>query len=503
VILKTGVKIQLLVFAVITVIGVYVVTVDYIGLGRQVFNRQYTAYVDLTDSGGVFTGAEVTYRGVAVGRVGPIQLTRDGIRVRLDLERGRAIPRAGLIAVVANRSAVGEQYIDLQPARGGRPYLHEYVDGKPYTIPRQNTRLPVSTAELLRNVNTLIERNNLKPENLRTIVDELDKAFSGSAADLQRILDDTDRLLKTADESFPATKELLDNSRTVLNTQRSQGADIRAFARDLDRLTTQLRRDDPALRSAIDAAPSTVGRLDATIDDLAPTLPVLLANMTSTGQVIASRQDGLRSLFILYPIAVAGAFTVTPGDGTQHLGLALNINAPAPCTKGYEVTQRRWPQFTESKEPPLTAGCKEPANSDKAVRGSRNFPKDGIRPYPKVPAGATDGAGFPPGGADGGSGGSDGAKASGEDETRKKSEDEQTGETKQAAAGGDAGVQTQSAVTVPLGSTRVELAGYDPSTGWVYGPDGKRYGMGWTGDQARLLGEAGWKMLLLGPLGLN
>ncbi|MEU6038939.1 MlaD family protein [Actinomadura sp. NPDC047616] len=494
-ILKPGVKIQLLVFAVITVIGVYVVTVNYIGLGREVFDRQYTAYVDLTDSGGVFTGAEVTYRGVAVGRVGPIQLTRDGIRVKLELNRGRDIPRDGLVAVVANRSAVGEQYIDLQPARNGRPYLHDYVDGRPYTIPRQNTRLPVSTAELLRNVNTLIERNNLRPENLRTIVDELDKAFSGSAADLQRILDDTDRLLKTADEAYPATKELLDNSRTVLDTQRAQGADIRAFARNLNQLTTQLRRDDPALRSTIDAAPPAVGQLDATIDDLAPTLPVLLANMTSTGQVIASRQDGLRSLFILYPIAVAGAFTVTPGDGTQHLGLAFNINAPAPCTKGYEVTQRRWPQFTGPKEPPLTAGCKEPADSDKVVRGTRNFPKDAIRPYPKVPAGATDGAGFPPGGADGGSSGSEGArKASGEE---KKTEDPKR------AAGDDPGVQPQSAVSVPLGPTRVELAGYDPSTGWVYGPDGKRYGMGWTGGQQRLLGEAGWKMLLLGPLGLN
>ncbi|MBX6768010.1 MAG: MCE family protein, partial [Actinomadura rubrobrunea] len=282
-ILKPGVKIQLLVFAVVTVIGVYVVSVDYIRLGREVFNRQYTAYVDLTDSGGVFTGAEVTYRGVPVGRVGPIQLTRDGIRVRLDLERGRPIPRDGLIAVVANRSAVGEQYIDLQPSRDGRPYLHEYVNGKPYTIPRQNTRLPVSTAELLRNVNTLIDRNNLKPENLRTIVDELDKAFSGTSGDLQRILDDTDRLLKTADEAYPATKELLDNSRTVLDTQRRQGADIRAFARNLNELTGQLRRDDPALRSAVDAAPPAVGQLDATVDTLAPTLPVLLANMTSTG----------------------------------------------------------------------------------------------------------------------------------------------------------------------------------------------------------------------------
>lgn len=112
-ILKRGVIIQLIAFAVITVVGVAIVSVNYIGLGRGLLGKQYVAYVDLTDSGGVFTNAEVTYRGVPVGRVGPIELTKDGIRVKLLLERGERIPREGTKAVVANRSAVGEQYIDL------------------------------------------------------------------------------------------------------------------------------------------------------------------------------------------------------------------------------------------------------------------------------------------------------------------------------------------------------------------------------------------------------
>lgn len=122
-ILKRGVKIQLIAFTLITIIGVTIVSVNYIGVGRTLLGRQYTAYVDLSDSGGVFTNAEVTYRGVAVGRVGPIQLTRDGIKVKLLLDRGKRIPREGTSAVVANRSAVGEQYIDLQPSKATGPYL--------------------------------------------------------------------------------------------------------------------------------------------------------------------------------------------------------------------------------------------------------------------------------------------------------------------------------------------------------------------------------------------
>ncbi|WP_030173353.1 MCE family protein [Spirillospora albida] len=493
-ILKRGVKLQLVVFALITVIGVTIVSVNYIGIGRGLLGKQYVAYVDLTDSGGVFSNAEVTYRGVPVGRVGPIELTDDGIRVKLLLERGegKRIPREGLSAVVANRSAVGEQYIDLEPAKKTGPYLDE---GDPYTIPRQNTRLPVSTAELLRNVDALVGSVNTK--HLGIVVDELNRAFTGSAAELQSILDDTDRLLKTAEQAYPDTKRLLDNSVTVLGTQKQQGANIQGFARNLNELTTSLRKDDPALRNTIDAAPGAVSQVHGTINDLSPTLPVLLANLTTTGQIISSRQAGLRSLFILYPVTVAGAFTVTPGDGTQHLGLALNISAPPNCTKGYEQVKRRWPQDTRPKAPVLNAGCKLPRNSETAVRGSRNAPKDAISPFPQVPAGATTGAGFPAGGAYGTSGtGSEAASKNGG------SKDGGKAGAKTGAAGANAGAARladgQLYLSYPANS--VEFAGYDPSTGAVYGPDGKRYVMPRSAGTRQLGEESSWKWLLLGPV---
>ena len=487
-ILTRGIILQLITFAVITVVGVTIVCVNYLGVGRQALGREYTAYVDLTDAGGVFTNAEVTYRGVPVGRVGPIELTKDGIRVKLILRRGERIPREGTKAVVANRSAVGEQYIDLVPDRKSGPYLDE---GEPYTIPRNRTTLPVPTADLLRNVDALV--GSVDTRDLGVIIDELNKAFSGSAEDLQSLLDDTDRILQTADQSYPDTKRLLDNSVTVLNTQRGQAANIRGFARNLNELTTALRNDDPALRRTIDAVPGAVGETHKAINQLSPTLPVLLANLTTTGQIISSRRAGLRSLFILYPVTVAGAFTVTPGDGTQHLGLALNIDAPPVCTEGYEHVQRRWPQHTSKKKPRLDAGCKAPKDAPTAVRGWRNFPSDAIEPYPEVPPGATAGAGFPEGGAYAKDDEGDGASNAGG-----------------AGSGGDARTKAQAAnaptaqfaggtlyLSYPADS--VEFAGYDPTTGVVYGPDGKRYTMPRSAG-TRELGESSWKWLMLGPL---
>jgi phospholipid/cholesterol/gamma-HCH transport system substrate-binding protein len=472
VILKRGVKVQLVAFALITVLGISYTAVRFIGIGRGVLNQGYVAYVDLTDSGGIFTNAEVTYRGVTVGRVGPIELTRDGLRVRMNLNRGHHIPR-DTDAVVANRSAVGEQYIDLRPRSDGGPYLD---GGAPYTIPRQDTKVPVPTQELLGNLDKLVA--SVDQQDLATVVDELDRAFAGSAADLQAILDSSDRLLREANDNFPAVSDLLDNGRVVLDTQRDEATNIRTFARNLAVLTDELRRDDPDLRDVLDSTTPAARQASGLISDLSPTLPVLLANLTSTGQVITSRIDGLRSLLILYPATLAGGFTVTPGDGTEHFGLVLNLNSPTPCTKGYEKTEIRYPQDTKDLPAKPNVGCKLPRDSQQDVRGARNAPPP--RPAPALPPGATEGAGEPPGGSSDGSSGGD--------------------KQVQAAQGGPPAQGASGATSQGFSPNSIMMSGYDPVTGAVIGPNGQRYAIGTTGGQQRLLGDASWKWLLLGPL---
>src|SRR3954469_11244754 len=109
-----GVVVKVTIFALVTLLGVGYVAIRYLGLGQSVVGHGYTAYVDLADSGGVFTSAGVTYRGVEVGRVGAITLRSDGIRVALNIDGKHDIP-ANTEAVIGNGSAIGEQYIDLQP----------------------------------------------------------------------------------------------------------------------------------------------------------------------------------------------------------------------------------------------------------------------------------------------------------------------------------------------------------------------------------------------------
>ena len=73
-------KIQLVIFVVITLLGVSLVGAKYAQLDRLFCARSYTVDAHFADSGGIFAGAEVTYRGVTIGRVGGMELTGDGRR---------------------------------------------------------------------------------------------------------------------------------------------------------------------------------------------------------------------------------------------------------------------------------------------------------------------------------------------------------------------------------------------------------------------------------------
>ena len=58
---------------------------------------------------------------MAVGRVAEVDFRRDGVVAQLDIAQEWQIP-SDLAANVHNRSAVGEQYVDLVPTRDGAPY---------------------------------------------------------------------------------------------------------------------------------------------------------------------------------------------------------------------------------------------------------------------------------------------------------------------------------------------------------------------------------------------
>ena len=319
------VRLQVLVFLVVSLLGVGYVSLRYVGLGDRLFGDGYTVRAQFATAGGIFPNAAVTYRGVPVGRVGGVRLRGGGVEVDLHLTRA-GIP-SDLHAVVTVRSAVGEQYVDLRPDTDAGPYLR---NGD--VIPASRTGTPLPVEALLSNLDSLVR--SVDGRDLATLIDELGTAFEGNAEALRRLVDAGDGLVNGAVDSLPQTLALIRDGRTVLSTQEDELGAIRRWAASLDQLTGTLRAADPDLRRLLASGPPAATQLIGLLRDLDPTIGTLLGNLVTVNGIAARRLPGIEQILVEYPLVVAGGFTVAPGDGTAHFGLVVNVNNPAPCQYG-------------------------------------------------------------------------------------------------------------------------------------------------------------------------
>jgi len=363
-------KLQLLVFVAITLVGISYVGARYAKLDRVVLDRTYNVTAHFQESGGIFVGAEVTYRGVGVGRVSEMTLTDEGVDVELEIDNDDDQIPADTIAVVANRSAVGEQYVDLQPRTDEAPYLE---DGSAIAI--EDTRLPLSTTKLLIDVDELVR--SVDQDNLRTTIAESGEAFEAVGDDLSRIIDTTNAFIEAADANFDVTAALIRDSRTVLQTQLDSADHIRSFVHNLRLLSDTLVASDDDLRRLIDEGSLTANVVREFVAANSDAIGRLLSNVISTNRVLTSRLDGLEMILEVYPYPVEGGFAVVdkdPYDGLYdaHFGLVLTID-PHNCTEGYEGTRHRSPHDREEQPFNTSARCTL-SSSEGNSRGAQNSP---------------------------------------------------------------------------------------------------------------------------------
>lgn len=361
-------RVQLLALLLVTIVGVGWTGFRYAGFGSLLGATTYPVTVRLADSGGIFTGADVTYRGVSVGRVGPLTLTATGVDVQLDIDRDAPAIPATVNAAVRNLSAIGEMYVDLSPTTDTGAML---AGGS--VIPTANTSVPVGVEDLVVNLDGFVRSVPL--DSLRTVVDQLGVAFSGSAQPLQKLLDTTSRFTQAAQAALPQTTALLADGRTVLTTQNDTAGQFTDFSRSLAELAAQLKRSDPDLRRLIDTAPEAGHQVSALLHESGPGLGTVIANLLTVARIAEPRQANLAQILVAYPAVAAAGPTVVPGDGTAHLGLVLNVFDPYPCTRGYEGTVRRSGADVADTPANAAAYCAEPRGSTIDVRGAQNVPR--------------------------------------------------------------------------------------------------------------------------------
>jgi phospholipid/cholesterol/gamma-HCH transport system substrate-binding protein len=287
-------------------------------------------------------------------------------------------------------SSVGEQYVQLIPRSGQGPTLK---DGD--VIPVDRTTVPTDVNAVLDDTTRGLEV--IPRENLKTVIDEAYLAVGGLGPELRRLVNGSTALAIDARKNLDPLTTLIDQSKPVLDTQTDTAGSIQAWAANLASITGQLQSQDPALAGILQNGPGAADEVRALLDRVRPTLPIVLANLVSIGEVAVTYQPSLEQLLVLLPqgTAVTQAVGVHKRNTKQDYegdALIFNLNLmipalpqpiplppqqiPPPCTTGFlPAQQQRVPTFEDYPDrPPGDVYCRVPQDAPFNVRGARNLP---------------------------------------------------------------------------------------------------------------------------------
>lgn len=362
---------QLIIFTIASIVGVTVMLFAYMQLPTLLNVGRLTVTMELPATGGLYRFANVTYRGVQIGKVKSVTLTENGAEAVLSLNTSPKVP-ADLEANVLSVSAVGEQYVDLRPRTDSGPYLG---DGSRISV--SDTTIPQQVGPMLDQLSTLVD--SIPGDRISDLLDETFKAFNGAGPDFGSLLDSGATLSEQLNSVSDESRSLIDDSGPLLDSQAETADSIRTWARSLEGVSAQLVQNDPQIRALLQRGPGFAQEVSGLLNQIKPTLPVLLANLTTLGQILVTYNPSLEQLLVVFPNALSAqqAFGLGKNNptGLANSDFSLTISDPVPCTVGFlPPSQWRSPADTTVIDTPDDLYCKLPQDSPIGVRGARNYP---------------------------------------------------------------------------------------------------------------------------------
>ncbi|MDT5249637.1 MAG: phospholipid/cholesterol/gamma-HCH transport system substrate-binding protein [Mycobacterium sp.] len=368
-------RIQLTIFAIVTVVCVGAISAFYLHLPSAVGIGSYDITANFKAGGGLYQNANVTYRGVTIGRVESVGLTNDGVVADMRLNTNTPVPE-NVTATVKSVSAIGEQYVDLvPPAPGNEPAAKANLrDGS--NIPVDRTAVGQDIAGLLTQADKLV--NSVGNSRIQDLLRETFKAFNGSGPELARLIQSSRLLVDEANSNYGQTTQLIDQAGPFLDAQVRSGDDIKSLADGLARFTTEVAHADPQLRSVLQTVPGAAQAANATFDGIRPSFPMLAAHLANFGRIGVIYHKSIEQALVIFPALMAALITVgggLPADEGGKLDFKVDLGDPPPCSTGFIPPPLiRSPADTTLRDLPTDLYCKTAQNDPSVVRGARNYP---------------------------------------------------------------------------------------------------------------------------------
>jgi phospholipid/cholesterol/gamma-HCH transport system substrate-binding protein len=367
-VLTRFIKNQLVVFTIVTVIAVIALGWYYLQIPSVVGVGEYTLKADLPASGGLYPTANVTYRGITIGKVTHVEPTENGAQATMSIDNRYKIP-IDASANVHSVSAVGEQYLDLVSVGNPSEY---FSPGQ--TLTKATVPSPVGpTLDTLNRGLTVLPK-----DNIASLLDETAQAVGGLGPNLQRLVNSTQAIVGDFKTNIRDVNNIIAHSAPILDSQVNSGDAIGRWAANLNTLAAQAAEQDPAVRTILSNAAPTADQLNQVFSDVREALPQTLANVAIVADMLKRYNKNAEQLLVLLPqlVSLVQTAAMSPQPGHVNLAGQVTLNQPPPCFTGFiPPSQWRAPADTRDEPLPTTVNyCKIPKEAPNVVRGARNYP---------------------------------------------------------------------------------------------------------------------------------
>jgi phospholipid/cholesterol/gamma-HCH transport system substrate-binding protein len=360
---------QLVLFSILTVAALLVLGWYYLRIPSLVGIGQYELKADLPASGGLYPTANVTYRGITIGKVTDVEPTEKGAQATMSIADNFKIP-LDAVANVHSVSAVGEQYLDLVSEGKAHGF---FAPGATMT----NGTVPSEIGPALDTANRGLEV--LPKEKIGQLLDETADAVGGLGPALQRLVDSTQAIVGDFKTNINQVDDIIQNSAPILDSQAVSHNAIDRWAHNLNILGGETAQQDSHLKSVLSQAAPTADQVNAIFSDVRESLPQTLANTEIVLDMLKRYHPGLEQVLVFLPQLGSISQAVSAPYEKEHqaaLDLSLAINYPPPCLTGFRPAPE-WRSPADLSIAPLREGnyCRIPQDYQaNAVRGVRNIP---------------------------------------------------------------------------------------------------------------------------------
>ncbi len=238
----------------------------------------YPINVVYASAPGLFTGAAVDVLGVKVGSVTNVQNVGDKVDVTLAVNRGVRVPSAVFASLVAPQ-LLGSPDVDLNPGYTRGAYLPAGA-----TIPQDHTAVPVSTDEVLKELQHTLDAIN--PQAVGGLVTNLATDLDGQGANLNKLIASaagTVQLLANKGNDLGQLNGTLAQLTGTLDTDTSQ---IQQLVEQYDTVSTTVAQHSGQLNDAItQLAGASSGLVSLLVPNLQP-LEADVGTVTTVGRTL-------------------------------------------------------------------------------------------------------------------------------------------------------------------------------------------------------------------------